>query len=520
MVKFASGSKVALAFARCAMNDPGNVPDGFVTPVADIGALDALDVGQDIDYSRFYVWGTDFEDDLEYRWGMLIRTTGFSNAQNNGYWRIIEINDYNPTGHSGETQNLIICHSYPDPTAQESVDSLGEDPTYRVQIAMEKLRATGRNINLEKNVLESAEVDPDRYKKDVRHGFNRVVGSIGYQLSCQDFRCMIRSCIGASSFRLITIDAPVDYTFGTGATGTGTITKSSSGTPDTFYEDGLRAGDIIRVANANTSAHDGDWLVLEVDGYEITLYDPNDTIISDPSDSGAVVSFPGRRGNQSINLQTFFMERQFTDTGHYQVFDGCVVDSMTLSISPEAIIGGTMNVIGMSARDWTTASIIDSYPYSGIANSSDNPPLAAFEGIVFEGGALIAVVTGIELTIANNRSLNPVVGSRYSPTVFDGTCNPTGTLTCYFENSDMVQKFVSETDSSIWVKMEEPGNPTNFISLVLTKIKYTGGTIDPPNEGPVTLEMPFVALGVYGQASPTVGGYHTCLTFQDSSLKY
>jgi len=191
---------------------------------------------------------------------------------------------------------------------------------------------------------------------------------------------------------------------------------------------------------------------------------------------------------------------------------------MTLSISPEAIIGGTMNILGMSAREWTTASIIDSYPYSGIVDSSDNQPLAAFEGIVFEGGTLIAVVTGIELTIANGRTLAPVVGSRYSPTVFDGTCNPTGTVTCYFENATMVQKFVDETESSIWVKMESPDDPEKFIALVLTKIKYTGGTIDPPAEGPVTLEMPFVALGVYGQASPTVGGYHTCLTFQDSAL--
>jgi hypothetical protein len=49
------------------------------------------------------------------------------------------------------------------------------------------LRATGRNINLKKDILESAEVNTTRQRSDVRHGFNRVEGALGFEHSLNSY---------------------------------------------------------------------------------------------------------------------------------------------------------------------------------------------------------------------------------------------------------------------------------------------------------------------------------------------
>ena len=522
MVTLASGTKVALAYARCTNDEPGTMPTTWGTAIGDMQANAATDfTSENPPYylSSFESSVTaDFSATHEWQWGMFFRSSGFTATNNNSYWRLMSITDGLLTPFL--TNVRLMCHDIQNPSTNATTAE-GTGATKYVELCMRALRATTRNVNLERNILESAEINPNRYKTDVRHGFNRVVGSVGFELSGTDFRDMIRSCVGASSWRYIVIDEDATPSVGyqideeTPASGVATITKLEA--VDTFEVDGVRAGDILRIDSATNPLNDGDWLVLSVSGDVITVYDPDDTMVDAANELTMTMTFPGRRCNQSTNLQAFILERQFTDIAQYQVFNGVVVDSMTLSVSPEAIVGGTFNMLGMSADSWSATSEVAAAT-TGVAPGPDYAPLAAFDGVVFEGGSVIAVVTAIELNIANGRSLNPVVGSKFSPTVFDGICVPTGTLSCYFEDATMVNKFVNETNSSIWFKLEDPADATRFIAVVLTDIKYTGSAIDPPAEGPVTLEMPFMALGVYGQNSPTAGGYHTTMTFQDSSL--
>jgi len=511
MPLLASGSRVSIAFARCTHDDPGTIPDGFTTVQDNIAALVVSSF-----VSSFKHASVNFVTTYGYEKGMIMRTTGFSIADNNGYWRITSIS--NDSG----TNNKLSCYSVPDPLAQFSAAEAASGST-KVQLAMFTLRATGRNLNLEKNILESAEIDANRYKKDVRHGFNRVVGAVGYQLSCADFMDMVRSGIGGQNWYNYTVDSDGDIDFTPGGDGTCTVTKVTTPTYS-FEQDGVRPGDTVAFTSCEDSENNGQNLVLSVNGNTMVVYDPDDIKVNNDLDETAVITLAGYRIDQETFLQTFVMERSFTDIAWNQAFDGCIVDSMSFSVSPEAIIGGTMNILGMSARDWSATSIVSAVT-TGKVNTSTNPPLAAFEGLILEGGSVIAVITGLEFTIANTRSLPPVVGSKFAPTITDGICVPTGTVTCYFTDATMVEKFVDETDSSLWIKLYEPGSTTRHFTIVMPKIKYTGGAIDPPAEGPVTLEMPFMALGVADQpckiiGGPTVTTHSHCISFQDSTIPF
>ena len=228
--------------------------------------------------------------------------------------------------------------------------------------------------------------------------------------------------------------------------------------------------------------------------------------------SGPDVALVGRRIDIGSTLTTVTLERQFDDVSQYQPFRGVAIDQMSISVSPEAIVGGTFSLVGMSMGAMAATSV----SASAAAAAATNEPFAAFDGGLYENGVLTAVVTSIEVTLANNRTLQAVVGSKFSPDVFEGQAIVTGTMTVFFEDETLYNKFFNETASSIWVKLDD-NNGTDFMTIVLPNVKYTGGPMDPPQEGPVPLEMPFQALEatVDGPSSTTVD---TSLSIQVSNV--
>ncbi len=65
-------------------------------------------------------------------------------------------------------------------------------------------------------------------------------------------------------------------------------------------------------------------------------------------------------------------------------------------------------------------------------------------------------------------------------------------MTAYFENSRLLDKFITETASSLTFQVQDPS--ANSYTFTLPNIKYTGGQPDVSGEGPITLAMPFQAL--------------------------
>lgn len=423
------------------------------------------------------------------------------------------------------------------------------------------LRRTSTNVNLQKTILESAEIDTTRQTSDVRHGFNSVEGTHGFELSRAAFDDFLRFATGGTwaDHTAVLSESSVDIA-------SGVFSKAGA----TFVTDGVQVGDIIRAASfvGNT---DADHQVTAVTETTIAV---TTTLVDDASSAGTLAGL-GNRVEMGTNLYSFSYERGFEDIHQYQLFRGCVVNGMTLSVEPESIVGGEFQILGMSSPalqansystavsdqqttsdyditgpdtiDRATGSFItdgvvvgQKIVTSGFTNAANNgtftvdtvtalqvttieqtlvtessaasatqfvspqigvklgapsnTPLAAFDGTLFEGASSAACITAFSMDLQNNRTLQACVGSKFSADVFDGTAQLTGEITVLFEDAVQFNKFVDETESSIWIKMEEPGSPGNFISLVLNRVKYTGNTIDPPQEGPVPLTMPFRAL--------------------------
>lgn len=184
--------------------------------------------------------------------------------------------------------------------------------------------------------------------------------------------------------------------------------------------------------------------------------------------------------------KSFTFERAFADIGQYGIFPGCMVKTTKLSVKPNEIVSGTFSLIGKGGS--YSSSPLDASPTA----SQTNLPFDSFTGELSEGGSSIAVVTGLELSLENNLDPAYVVFSNQAAGVIPGRSNLTGTLSAYFENLTLLNKFINETESSLEFTL---GNgTTKSYTFLVPRLKYSGGSNPVKDEKGIILEMPFQAL--------------------------
>ena len=190
--------------------------------------------------------------------------------------------------------------------------------------------------------------------------------------------------------------------------------------------------------------------------------------------------------------KSFTFERAFTDIAQFGVFTGCMVNSFSLSIPANAMVTGSFGLIGKGAT------------YSGTAlaatptASQTNSPFDSFSGALREGGSPIATITSLDISVENGLDPAFVVGSNTAAGLPHGRCNVTGSVSCYFENMTMLNKFINETASSISIKL---GGATKNYTILIPRVIYTGGDNPASGEGPLMLNMPF--QGTYDSTTGT-----------------
>lgn len=341
------------------------------------------------------------------------------------------------------------------------------------------LRTTGRAINLQKNLLESEEVRTSGQVAVSRHGFNRVVGQPGFELSVGAYDDMIASAARNTWAQVTTTAVDMDVASQVITRGTGS-----------FITDGFKKGDWVELVDFThtTNTAVGYVLLSNVTATTVTVV----TTLADEtnSDNQQVIRLinNGYRVTTGNTLETFVMERRFEDIGRYQRFNGVAVNELALNIQPEAIIGGSISLLGMSAAAMSQTSF-HATPTAAAANE----PLAAFDGALYAGNQLVAVVTGLNFTIANNRETTAVVGSKFSPDIFEGTQRITGQLTALFEDETFYNNFVNEVEVPLSLIMNDI-NGTDALAISAPRVKYNGADMDPPQQGPVPIQIPIAML--------------------------
>jgi hypothetical protein len=199
-------------------------------------------------------------------------------------------------------------------------------------------------------------------------------------------------------------------------------------------------------------------------------------------------------------LRTFTFQDHLVDIDQARLFTGCGISGATFSFAPNTVINTTLNVVGSDSSVSEVERAVDP--------TTVNQPFDSYQGSLElgdVGGAFSGIncITSIELSINNGFEPAFVVGSDASQQLIYGDANIEGSITAYFEDLTLYNRFVTETEPALEIKVSDPG-AANTYTFLLPRAKFNGAEAPVSGGNSRMLTIPFVGLRDTTEESPLV----------------
>jgi len=185
----------------------------------------------------------------------------------------------------------------------------------------------------------------------------------------------------------------------------------------------------------------------------------------------------------------FSIEDAAQDISQYRLFTGMGVSNMSVSIAPNQMVTSTFSMVG---KDMTISGSGKTVDDATIAQPFDSYSGDVKIGDVANASAS-AIVTSIEFSIDNALSPTYVVGDDAAPQLEIGMATVEGTLTAYFEDDALINRFIDETESELIVSVNDPTGHNEY-TFSFPKIKVNGADVPVDGQTSRVITLPFVAL--------------------------
>ncbi|OED34509.1 hypothetical protein AB832_07370 [Flavobacteriaceae bacterium (ex Bugula neritina AB1)] len=169
-----------------------------------------------------------------------------------------------------------------------------------------------------------------------------------------------------------------------------------------------------------------------------------------------------------IEQHSFTFERFFTDIGQYHRFTGVQINTLSLSVAPNAMVTGTFGTLGSDMVSDTKVIADATYGDNLITQ-----PFDSFSGSLLVNGKPSNVVTSVELSLENGLEPRFVVGSANTREPSIGNSNISGSMSVFFEDSTMIDQFINEDEVSLKFSLNGQSGGYDF---ELPRIKFSSGT--------------------------------------------
>lgn len=347
------------------------------------------------------------------------------------------------------------------------------------------VRHTGTTLGLGKEGFTSDELHADRQIRDFRHGVKTVGGDINFELSYGSFDTMLEAVLQGTWSPLHSTLGMTDVSV---VSSDNSIISASSG----FYD--YEVGDVINISGFAETENNGRAVVVSATDSRITL--SGITLVDEVAGETVTLELISGRLKAGVVRRSFSFLRHFTDQSSsdkpYHLFSGVELNTLSLTIPASGMVTGSFGVVGKALDVLGDLSTLTNSTGPTFTAPTTTAPFDSFTGTITEAGSSISVVTEVSLSLANGLAPRNVVGSDETILPSVGRSNLTGSVTAFFENATLLEKFLDETESSLIVNLVDPAG--NAYELELPRIKYTGGQPDVSGEGSITINFPIQAL--------------------------
>jgi len=184
----------------------------------------------------------------------------------------------------------------------------------------------------------------------------------------------------------------------------------------------------------------------------------------------------------------FSLEDYAADIDQARLFTGMTVSTMGISLAPNQMVTATYGMVG---KDMTISATQKTQNAS-----SANPPYDAYSGTLAIGNvngtpSTAAIVTGMDFTLTNSFAPTFVIGSDSAPQLEVGRAEIEGTISAYFEDAALINRFLNETETELEVTVGD-GSTTLKFAFPRAKINSADVGVDGPTSRVISLS--FVAL--------------------------
>jgi hypothetical protein len=378
--------------------------------------------------------------------------------------------------------------------AYKAETTFGVSPT---NTGAQLLRRVSSNLNLTKDSFASNEVRSDMQIADMRHGGRSVRGTINGELSTQTYDELFEAVMGGTWAAGVSA-APANFATGvTIATSGATSTLTFAGT-GSLITLGFKIGDIVRGTGLTAPANNARNLrIVALTATVMTVF-PAITASAQQA-AGWSIAVAGRKLLMGTTKRSFTFEQSYPDAPAFEVFNGVRVGGFTVGVQPNgmATVGWEMlgrNAAAPSATPYFTSPTGETV--TGIVSGID--------GALRLNGAELGIVTGLQLNMTNNLSIQPVIGSTIAPDIFYGRKVLTGSVSAFLEDRTLLQAFDNETEMDIVAVLQASGTePRDFLSFSMQRVKFSAATKDIGPDGGVVVQFPFQALLRAGGSTTT-----------------
>jgi hypothetical protein len=188
------------------------------------------------------------------------------------------------------------------------------------------------------------------------------------------------------------------------------------------------------------------------------------------------------KAGTALNLMT--IEREVM-AGLYARYVGCLVNSLSLSVQPNAYVTGAFGMIGLSTAI-AAAPLAANTPAPG-----ELAPFNSFTGELKVDNTVFALTSGIELSLQNGAAAKYPLFSRVASALLLGKSNLSGTLTAYVtSDAPLLRKYINDNKSKLEFTLTRGAWAYDFL---IPSVTFTGAGFPVQNDQEIVLNVPFQA---------------------------